>query len=193
MDLPVKNNLPALDLPTAVRFMVRASQCVNDSRSRARLITMIRVLKSLLLWLLVAALPLQGLAAVMKASCGPAHHLPSMTMQVGTTAHAHSGDMPHDHHSNPGHPHEDGAHEEQHAMHAGAASDTTPAAAAEQQATSSTCGACASCCVGAAAPPGAAIQTPATNLSEIMIRSPISRIAGYVPPSLERPPRFYPV
>jgi hypothetical protein len=42
---------------------------------------MIRVLKTLLLWFLIATMPVQGIAAVVQASCGPRHHdMPSMAM-----------------------------------------------------------------------------------------------------------------
>ncbi len=41
-----------------------------------------RTLKTLLLLLLIAALPLQGAAAAMRLSCGPAHHHPAGTTGV---------------------------------------------------------------------------------------------------------------
>ena len=138
-----------------------------------------RFLKTLMLWLLLAALPLQGIAAAMQAPCGPMKHgdsaetaMPAMSVHL----HQHGGEamamsdavatemgalaapaMPHD--DSPGDDHEHG-----------------------------TCSACASCCVSAGAPPAAALITPTHSNSLPSVVTPAPLLTGFVPAGLERPP-----
>jgi hypothetical protein len=142
-----------------------------------------RTFKTLLLWLLMAVLPVQGLAAAIKASCGPAHHtsLPVVSM---VAQHHHDSDAAHGHH------HDDATGQSA----ASTADDTSSDALATASDSSSIskssyCSACAACCIGAVAPPTVLIWTPARGSSESVVLSPMPLVTGYIPSGLERPPR----
>jgi len=142
-----------------------------------------RALKTLSLWLIIASLPLQGLAAVIKSACGPAHHQPLSSVTV-TDPHAHYGVQGGvgEHHGAIDHNH----------IAAAVAGDDAGAAASSDDAThaSSYCAACAACCFGAVAPPSAMLPTPQPMASESIVFSPVSLLVGHVPSTPERPPRF---
>lgn len=153
---------------------------------------MIRVLKSLLLWLLIAALPIQGLAAVMRATCSQSHHMTGISMSHATpislNEHVHGDESEHADHLHEHH--HSGAHQDEYPPVAGNMSDDASSASDDKQVKSSTCSACATCCVGAVAPPSALLHIPHPDFSSLSIVGPLSRMAGYIPPSLERPPRL---
>jgi len=132
-----------------------------------------RTLKTLLLLLVIAALPLQGAAAAMRLSCGPDHHHPA---QGASAAGAH-------HHSATA-PHSDADHA---AFKTAANADHAPVAPDGHA--HSYCSACAACCVGSAAPPSASIPTASREGSEFIAVAPAPLLAGFIPASLERPPR----
>lgn len=93
-------------------------------------------LRTLLIWFLVLALPLQTAAAVTMALCGPDHHATANAAEHGAAApaaHAHPGDEAHSGH-------------EHHAT-------VVPASDAAESiqvvpANAHTCSVCASCCSG---------------------------------------------
>jgi len=128
-----------------------------------------RAFKTFMLWLLLAALPLQGFAAAVQMSCGPMAHHGSSEMVIHAESHRHEGDS--------------------------AASPSTEAAAkssgssADAKHKSSFCSACATCCVGAAAPPSISVLTPVYSSSLPVISSPAPLLAGFIPAGLERPPK----
>lgn len=143
-----------------------------------------RVLKTFLLWLLIAALPIQGMAAVVKASCGPQHHDMSSSMSTNGIAHLH----------------DDGvlAHHESHDANA-AIPDPHPDLEVHVAETSSDtghtyktsyCSACAACCVGAAAPPTRVSLAPVLSTVEVAVNPPVLSYTGFIPAGLERPPRL---
>jgi hypothetical protein len=142
---------------------------------------MIRKFKTLLLWLLITALPLQGMAAVMKASCGTAHHGSAPTVAMVNEHH-------HDQHA---------MHEHRHGDHAVTHADSTVSdssvksdqSSAGHQHKNSSCSACAACCAGAVAPPSALLLAPVRMSSEAVLVSPAPLVTGHIPGGLERPPR----
>jgi hypothetical protein len=141
-----------------------------------------RFLKTFLLWLLIAALPIQGIAAVVKASCGPQHHnMASAMMNV----------VEHHHDSNAA------SHQHDIADMNSAADIETAANVADDSPNSkhvyktSYCSACAACCVGAAAPPPSTSLTPTFNKVEVAVASPVVSFTGFIPASLERPPKHF--
>jgi hypothetical protein len=143
-------------------------------------------LRTFLLCLLMAALPLQGLAAVVKASCGPAHHgLSSATVAAQVDHHhAHAGGAHHDHHD----------HHDQDRL--GSASSAASAAASPDGGSaqadshaSSYCSACAACCTGAVAPPSAALSNPSVDAADNGVPSAVPLVAGFIPAGLEHPPK----
>lgn len=141
-----------------------------------------RVLKTFLLWLLIAALPIQGMAAVIKASCGPRHHdMPSAMMSVV------------DHH------HDSVAESHQHDtvdMNASADDESATNAADASQSSKSVhktsyCSACAACCVGAVAPPSILSLVSPLTKGEALAIPPLVSFTGFIPASLERPPKHF--
>lgn len=128
-----------------------------------------RVLKTFLLWLLLAALPLQGFAAAVQTSCGPMTHHGSSEMVTQAKSHDHAGD--------------------------GVANPSTVALAKSTgdsvgtKHKSSFCSACATCCVGAVAPPSVSVLTPVYSSSLPVISTPAPLVAGFIPAGLERPPK----
>lgn len=128
-----------------------------------------RVFKTFMLWLLLAALPLQGFAAAVQASCSQMAHHGSSEMVMQTESHDHEGD--------------------------GAANPETVAAtkssggSVDAKHKSSFCSACATCCVGAAAPPSFSVLTPVYSNSLPVVFSPAPLVAGFIPAGLERPPK----
>lgn len=137
-----------------------------------------RVFRTLLLWLLIAALPVQGWAAVAKFGCDPAHHDSS---PVVVMTDSHDGALAQTHH--------DG-------MSDHATADTSAAKGSLDKGSahkSSHYSACASSCFGAVAPPPVLPLSPSVSSSETVIVPLLPLLAGQIPASLERPPRhiFY--
>lgn len=130
---------------------------------------MTRVFKTFLLWLLLAALPLQGIAAAIQTSCGPMSHHDSAETVVVAQSHHHEGD---------------GAASPAKVVLAKATGNATDVKHAN-----SSCSACAVCCVGAVAPPSASILTPAYSKTLPVVISPSPLVVGFIPAGLERPPK----
>lgn len=140
---------------------------------------MLRLLKILLLWMLFAALPVQGFAASMGMSCGQGHEkapAAAVSMHVMTDAGMH-------------HRHE-GGDDDRHAAglaHVGSADHAGDHGAHPHTHTS--CSACAACCTGAAAPPLAFSPLPALTGGDGTFLAPLPLFVGVVPAGIERPPR----
>jgi hypothetical protein len=137
-----------------------------------------RFLKTLLIWLLMAVVPLNAVAAAVGMSCGPGHqqamerlasHDPGHAMHEGTGQHH---DMPDA--SGPAH---------DAAMPADTASSDTG------QSAHSSCSACSVFCVGAVAPPSVFVSIPLFIGSEGVLVSPAPAATGFIPERLRRPPR----
>lgn len=131
---------------------------------------MTRVLKTFLLWLLLAVLPLQGIAAAAQTSCGPMSHHDSSELVVVM--------QPHHHHDG------DAAVSAVKVALAKAIGDST-----HSKHKSAFCNACATCCVGAVAPPFVSVLTPVYSGSQPVVFSPAQLVTGFIPAGLERPPK----
>ena len=140
---------------------------------------MLRILKTLLIWFMIAAMPVQGLAAVVKASCGPAHHDGLSASKAG---HVHDAA----HGAADAHHHHDG---EQQAGFDAEPAEASPEASHATAHGSSYCSACAACCVGAFAPPPVVVLPTVHDHSASVLIPPRHIAPGYVPGGLERPPR----
>lgn len=128
-------------------------------------------LKTLLLWFLLATLPIQGFAAAVKVSCGPSHH--HTLLADAASSHHHDDD----------------------AMHSQADSQSRVSIAVNKspdthQHESAFCSACAACSVGAVAPPYISVLTPTYDDSLPAVIAPALLVTDHIPASLERPPRF---
>jgi hypothetical protein len=152
---------------------------------------MSRLSKSLLLYLLMLAIPAQGFAASTLLFCGPVH-------QRGTTA------QESDHHSGHGHSYTRAADHQAHLLPA--VSVNSPGLASIDAAGDSTnsdgglgiagepgkssCSACAACCMGVAAPATEQRLQPADPAIERTAATPFRSI-GFVTDGPRRPPRSF--
>ncbi|MDB5757104.1 MAG: hypothetical protein JWM30_393 [Burkholderia sp.] len=121
-----------------------------------------------MLWLLLAALPLQGFAAAMQLSCGPTKHAVSLPAPVAAAAHAHQHDAHPPTRSTPDHDHDHSAM----GKHAG-----------------STCSACLACCIAAIALPSCGIMAPVYSASVPAAAASPLLLADFIPGGPERPPK----
>lgn len=137
--------------------------------------------RSLLIWLLVLATPIQAIAAAGMQHCGPVHQL----MQVGTTVAASIDEQEMSHDASP-HEHAEAATESGAETNPGGASDATVNAAAF--ADDYTCSACANCC-SAVGLPSAVVRIPAQPIGVHVSLLPASEVVSFVPGGIDRPPR----
>jgi hypothetical protein len=146
-----------------------------------------RLLTTLLVWLLMATLPLHAVAASVNLSCAPAPH--HMGTAPGTADHTAAHPAGHPASASTGaHGHHDG-----HGNHAGdTVSPTHTADAADAESTDmphSSCSACSVFCVGAVAPPSALLALPSAEGSESVVIAPADFVTGFIPDGPQRPPR----
>lgn len=139
-----------------------------------------RVCKILLIWLLMAALPLQGMAAAVTLSCGSAFsgigfadpQTADQHVRMFLQAHDESMHASHDALSDASH-------------HAGMSDHERHA----HQHKDGSCSVCAACCFGTIALPSASISSVTGSDSDIVTTPPPALAGSHIPPSLERPPR----
>jgi hypothetical protein len=142
------------------------------------------LLRMLLVWLLVLAIPAQGAAAVTMAFCGPNHHggaAATSAAQAGTAEHLnhHSAEQ-----GAPGH----------HDMAAQAdeddAASASPAASPQgSHAVKQKCSACASCCsLGAILSPRLAVPEPAVTAT--VFSAVVPTVIAFAADGPDRPPRI---
>jgi len=141
-----------------------------------------RVLKTFLLWLVIAALPLQGMAAVVKATCGLKHHSMA-SMAMGAADHQHPDGSMHHHH--------DAADSVALAVPGDLLDEAGTDSNTNHIHKSSYCSACAACCIGATAPPPSLILAPIFSTAETLVIPPIVSFTGFIPAGLERPPKHF--
>lgn len=156
---------------------------------------MVMVWRALFIWLLVLAVPVQGLAAALMVSCGShqragamASLLPAHMGQAATAAHrlgsAHAPGVQGDAAAAPC-PHQ--------AQHAGAggtgeAAAGTADAAAPASIDGHTCSACAACC-SVGAPQALALAVPAAAGPGALSAAVQAAVDRFAADGLERPPR----
>lgn len=129
------------------------------------------VVRTVLVWLMALAIPVQGLAAAGMRHCGVGPGpvtvaVSGAAMQTHAYAHSHS------------HADDGPAHDAHHAHHAHA--DAPDAGHA--------CSACAACCVSLGLP-APALRLPAPPPEAGISSLPMTRLYSFVPSGLERPPR----
>jgi hypothetical protein len=138
-----------------------------------------RFLKTLLIWLLMAVVPLNAVAATAGMSCGSGHQQAMEQLESHDAAHAM---------------HQDNGHHHDMADASGAPhGSATPAADLDSgdadAPAHSSCSACSVFCVGAVAPPSVFGSIPAFNGSENVVVAPSPPVTGFIPEGLRRPPR----
>jgi len=138
---------------------------------------MTRTLKTFLLWLLIAVLPLNAVAGRLGMSCSPVHQQMQEPIVTGvphqedmTEAHAHHG-----------------------VEHAGHVVDLTATADSlapdiEKQPHTS-CSSCSAFCLGAVAPPSTDLTVPTFDGSDVVLPSPAAFVVGFIQDGPQRPPR----
>jgi hypothetical protein len=139
-----------------------------------------RIFKIWLLWLLIMAIPVQGLAAAAMLSCGSAHAASPQAAHVHI-GHSQSDAMDHHHH----HDTASSGHASDEVMDAPAGHGSS----GQHKHTISSCSACAACCLGAAVIPSGLALIPIYTSVELVAVSPSQFVTGHIPAGLERPPR----
>lgn len=154
-----------------------AVSCSHVIFACARLIYMRLLVRTLMLWILIVSLPLQGIAATIKFPCTMAH---SSMASPGAESMDSCDDsdmmaMP-----------QPKATERASSVFV---HQDVPCDQGEHQKHSS-CRACAACCVGASAPPPFAFASfPVAHFANDYV-APASSFAGWIPSRIERPPRL---
>jgi len=151
-----------------------------------------RICKIVLIWLLIAALPLQGVAAAVKLSCGSpspgffftdaqlAQHSEFSSSQAYQ---AHSAAM----HSETMHSH--GVSPSAHETDLSYCASKTGHCDEPHQHKDGNCSTCAACCFGTIALPYSILSADSRSGSAIVTVSPPSLAGNHIPSGLERPPR----
>ncbi len=140
-------------------------------------------MRTLLVWLLVLALPAQGAAAATMVFCGAAHHGGGPArdaVSVSASGHAHHGGA-------------EAAHAVEADVSAEAAvADDAPSTLKASQAAKQKCSVCASCCS-----PGAILTTvpifPATDPAPTVFTTVVPTVDAFAADGPDRPPRNVPV
>jgi hypothetical protein len=136
-----------------------------------------RSLKTFLVWLLMAILPLHAIAAGAGMSCAPGSNQVSQKVNLIQAAHQGAGMEMHAHHG---------------AQASGAGdvgSDTHVKPAKFEKQAHSSCSACSALCAGAVAPPSAFLAVPSFDGSDAFLVSPSAMVPGFIPDGPQRPPR----
>ena len=142
-----------------------------------------RTLKTLLLWLLMGVLPLNAVAAAMGISCSAVHDRTAATAGVHFAGHQDSSIAASEHPATGDHavPHKDSLE---------MSAQTEVVSDGGHGLGHSTCSACSAFCIGAVAPPPTVIPSPTPNGAEIVLISPTTLVAGFIPDGHKRPPRL---
>lgn len=143
-----------------------------------------RSIKTFFLWLLIAVLPLQGMAAAVKTSCGTEHHSASNTIvQIKhATMQTHDAKMHHRHEQMAAHD-----------MHADTVTMQDLFSGSPQpvkhKVKNAACSSCASCCIGAIALLSVATFSSGHDDGAFIVTAPAPLTASFIPSGLERPPK----
>lgn len=131
---------------------------------------MTRVVRALLVWVMVIAMPLQGLAASAMLLCGPGHDRAGLTHEVQAHDHGHG------HGGDPAH------------AEVSADPDADSAEGRSPHHGQHTCSVCASCCA-AFALPAAFVLPGVASLAQAVHASLDAPVASPPLDGLDRPPR----
>jgi hypothetical protein len=142
------------------------------------------LIRALLIWLLVLAVPAQGAVAATMAFCGPNHHGGGAAAQMRATAPA-------------GHSHQDGASAQGHEHHQTAAladeesvaPDVAAASAKVSDASKHKCSACASCC-SVSAILNSVLAVPAPVFTPTVFSAVVPSVVAFAADGPDRPPRL---
>jgi hypothetical protein len=138
------------------------------------------LLRSLLIWLVVLAMPIQGLAASVMQHCtpvgSPVPSVATVALSMDGHDHAHAVELP-------GH-----EHAQQSPGSEGLTADDVNVAHGKATAGAGKCSACAACCAAVGMPPSVSpIPTPPAEAQALQL--PFIEVDSFVPGGLDRPPR----
>ena len=139
------------------------------------------LIRTLLIWLLVLAVPAQGAAAVTMAFCGPNHHGSAAALQMKLSApanHAHDDSVVVAEHEQP----RSGAEADK-------GSSASAASAKASDASKQKCSACASCC-SAGAIMSSALAVPVPVLTPTVFSTVVPSVDTFAADGPDRPPRI---
>jgi hypothetical protein len=149
------------------------------------------VFRTILIWLVVLAVPAQGAAAVTMASCGPNHQggVPTgSTLHSGASAHAQHGEGGHAHGVDASASASATAPAPAPAPAAAPFADSEPASPEAGHASPQKCSACASCCsLGAIPTPGLVILS--TEPAPTVFVTVVTAVDAFAADGPDRPPR----
>lgn len=153
---------------------------------------MSRGLRAFLVWVMVIAMPVQGLAASVMLFCGPGHDdlLQGPAAGASSSGSGHAGDAVHEAAAT-----DHGEHDPA-ASNAPVASYTNCAGHADDMGSLSphhgkfSCSACAACCPALALPAGFELPE-AERTAQAMRSSAMAPITSHQPDRLDRPPRAF--
>lgn len=144
---------------------------------------MVRLIRTVITWLVLLALPLQGYAAATLLHCGPDHHRMSQAAELATSDSA-------DHVIHSGHRHASGT-DDAGAMKASVdAGDDAASLHHLDKLSKFRCSACAACCMGAALPTAVLEFNPVAGTAAPTSFVTTARV-GFVTDNPERPPRLH--
>jgi hypothetical protein len=140
------------------------------------------LVRSLLIWLMVLALPSQGLAASVMQHCAPVnptvHSDAAMARSMDGHDHVGADELPGHHLAQQAHASE------------GMTSDGTNLAHGKATSDAGKCSACAACCPAVGMPPSVSpIPTPPAETQPLQL--PFIAVDSFVPGGLDRPPRNF--
>lgn len=165
-----------LAVPAALT-LVSLKGCSSQKCRAILTATMNRAIKTFLVWLLLAVLPLHALAAN-RMSCGPVHQQSSQTsINLEMQSHEHMADA---------HAHDGGEHASQ-SDDSLVGADLTDSKPSKKP--HSTCSACSAFCLGAVAPPSTHFAVPAFDGSDAVVVAPAAFAVGFIQDGPRRPPR----
>jgi hypothetical protein len=143
---------------------------------------MTRSLKTFLLWLLIAVMPFQAFATNVLRVCSSGHQgMTIVTPAPAPAAHVEVGSETANHSMAQQSPDDDECTE--------VASSSTNDKGCPDSPKLGSCSACAACCVGAFAPPAMHSFVSPSNVAEVHETFGSTLVVGFIPDSLERPPR----
>ena len=142
------------------------------------------LIRTILVWLLVLAVPAQGAAAVTMALCGPNHHGGAAATSA---AQAGSAEQANHHSAEPGAP---GHHHMAAQADKDDSASASPAVSAQgSHAVKQKCSACASCCsLGAILSPMLAV--PAPTVTPTVFSAVVLTVSAFAADGPDRPPRI---
>lgn len=164
----------------------------RDAISRcAKIVRVKTLLKSLIVWLMLLAIPFQGFASATMLICAPIESAPQLLAMAQSPAVHHHADA-----ATGGRHHDHAAHAaaaDEHAAHATAADNASAhssddTAAADHHA-GGKCNSCATCCFGAIMAPSSASRVPAEVQHFAFVSFEVERMASVDLAHPERPPQ----